>query len=64
MKTAILHAIAWLGVLLSCLLLPLPAQALGFSALVSPPRIEDTAKPGETYRNTLIYRFKTARAQG
>lgn len=53
MKTAILHAIAWLGVLLSCLLLPLPAQALGFSALVSPPRIEDTAKPGETYRNII-----------
>ena len=53
MKSATLHAIAWLGLLLSCLLPPLPAQALGFSVLVSPPRIEDSAKPGETYRNII-----------
>ena len=53
MKSATFHAIAWLGLLLSCLLPPLPAQALGFSVLVSPPRIEDSAKPGETYRNII-----------
>lgn len=58
MKSAKSHAIAWPGLLLSCLLLsclllPLPARALGFSALVSPPRIEDTANPGETYRNII-----------
>lgn len=29
------------------------AWGQGFSALVSPPRIEDSAKPGETYRNVI-----------
>ena len=29
------------------------ASAQGFSALVSPPRFEDTAKPGTTYRNVI-----------
>lgn len=29
------------------------AAAQGFSALVSPPRFEDTAKPGTTYRNVI-----------
>ncbi|MCL1634978.1 hypothetical protein M2650_10095 [Luteimonas sp. SX5] len=29
------------------------AAAQGFSALVSPPRFEDTAKPGTTYRNVV-----------
>ncbi|HJR73298.1 MAG TPA: hypothetical protein VJ806_06635 [Luteimonas sp.] len=29
------------------------AFAQGFSALVSPPRFEDSAKPGETYRNII-----------
>ena len=29
------------------------AQAQGFSALVSPPRFEDTAKLGSTYRNVI-----------
>jgi len=53
MKSVIFHASAWPGLLLSCLLAPVPAQALGFSALVSPPRVEDTAKPGETYRNII-----------
>ena len=52
------HASAWLVPLGLCLLasialLPLPARALNFSALVSPPRIEDSAKPGETYRNIV-----------
>lgn len=41
---------AWLafGVLSSA-----AAAAQGFSALVSPPRFEDTAKPGTTYRNVI-----------
>jgi hypothetical protein len=29
------------------------AHAQGFSALVSPPRFEDSAKPGATYRNVI-----------
>lgn len=36
----------------SCLA-PALAWGNGFSALVSPPRIEDNAKPGETYRNVI-----------
>lgn len=35
------------------LLAPCASHAQGFSALVSPPRIEDSAKPGETYRNVI-----------
>lgn len=35
------------------LLAPCVSHAQGFSALVSPPRIEDSAKPGETYRNVI-----------
>ncbi len=42
------------GLLLSVLtLLPLAASAQGFSALVSPPRFEDSARAGETYRNVI-----------
>lgn len=41
-----------LGVLL-CLTCAVPAWAQGFSALVSPPRFEANAKPGETYRNVV-----------
>ena len=52
MKSHPLHATAWLALLLSCLSSG-PAHALGFSALVSPPRFEDSAKPGETYRNII-----------
>lgn len=36
-----------------CCLAPGLAWGNGFSALVSPPRIEDNAKPGETYRNVI-----------
>ena len=36
----------------SCLL-PHPAHALGFSVLVSPPRVEDRATPAQTYRNII-----------
>ena len=31
----------------------LPGHALAFSALISPPRIEDNAKSGQVYRNVL-----------
>jgi len=53
MKPNRFFAAAWWAPLLSCALLPLPARALGFSVLVSPPRVEDTAKPGDTYRNII-----------
>ncbi|HEX7803041.1 MAG TPA: hypothetical protein VF471_09820 [Pseudoxanthomonas sp.] len=36
-----------------CCLAPGFAWAQGFSALVSPPRIEDNAKAGETYRDVI-----------
>ncbi len=36
-----------------CCLTPGLAWGQGFSALVSPPRIEDSAKPGEIYRNVI-----------
>lgn len=39
--------------LLAGLLLPAAVFAQGFSVLVSPPRFEDTAKPGQTYRNVI-----------
>ena len=45
--------IAWSAAILACLLLPGVAAAQGFSALVSPPRFEDNAKPGGTYRNVI-----------
>lgn len=35
------------------MLLSLTATAQGFSVLVSPPRFEDSAKPGSTYRNVV-----------
>lgn len=35
------------------LLLPAAALAQGFSVLVSPPRFEASAKPGETFRNVI-----------
>lgn len=34
-------------------LLPVAASAQGFSVLVSPPRFEAAARPGETYRNVI-----------
>lgn len=34
-------------------LLPAPGSAQGFSVLVSPPRFEARARPGETYRNVI-----------
>jgi hypothetical protein len=36
-----------------CLLLSAAAGAQGFSALVTPPRFEDTVKPGTVYRNVV-----------
>lgn len=38
---------------LGCLLFASAARAQGFSALVSPPRFEDSAKAGSTYRNLI-----------
>lgn len=46
-------AAAWFAPLLACALFPYPARAAGFSVLVSPPRVEDDAKPGDTYRNII-----------
>jgi len=48
MRLARLRALAALFALL-----PVCAAAQGFSALVSPPRFEDSAKPGTTYRNVV-----------
>jgi len=39
--------------LAACSLLASAAFAQGFSAVVSPPRFEDSAKPGTTYRNVV-----------
>jgi hypothetical protein len=39
--------------ILGCLLFASAANAQGFSALVTPPRFEDAAKPGSTYRNVI-----------
>src|SRR3546814_1149960 len=44
--------LASLLTLLACLCCG-SAFAQGFSALVSPPRVEDSAKAGETYRNVI-----------
>src|SRR3546814_9929356 len=44
--------LASLLTLLACLCCG-SAFAQGFSALVSPPRFEDSAKAGETYRNVI-----------
>ena len=41
------------SILVLCLLSTANGMAQGFSALVSPPRFEDTAKPGTTYRNVV-----------
>lgn len=43
-------------------LLPALAAAQGFSALVSPPRFEDRARPGELYRNVVEITNVSARA--
>ncbi|ALN60601.1 hypothetical protein GLE_5260 [Lysobacter enzymogenes] len=43
-------------------LLPAAAGAQGFSALVSPPRFEDRAKPGSVYRNVVEITNVSARA--
>lgn len=58
------------GLVACALLSSAAAQAQGFSALVSPPRFEASAKPGSTYRNVVEitnvsdaaarYHFKTA----
>lgn len=42
-----------LAMLLLGLFLPGPLLAQGFSAQVLPPRFEDAAKPGSTYRNVI-----------
>lgn len=47
MRRLLLASAALLG------LLPGPAAAQGFSVLVSPPRFEARARPGETYRNVI-----------
>lgn len=47
------RAIALLAILLGGLPFAGAASAQGFSALVSPPRFEDRAKPGSTYRNVI-----------
>lgn len=49
-----LRALAWavFTLPLCCLVAP-GAAAQGFSALVSPPRFEDRAQAGETYRNVV-----------
>src|SRR3546814_3069477 len=46
------RTLAILAPLLACLSCG-SAFAQGFSALVSPPRFEDSAKAGETYRNVI-----------
>jgi len=48
-----LRAVAWLLAATCGLLGSGPAAAGGFSALVSPPRFEDKAKAGTTYRNVI-----------
>jgi hypothetical protein len=53
-RTKLLSLIACLLVsMLGCLVYASAANAQGFSALVSPPRFEDSAKPGSTYRNVI-----------
>lgn len=45
-------------------LLPAAAVAQGFSALVTPPRFEDSVRPGTTYRNVIeITNVSDARAR-
>lgn len=39
--------------LAACALFASAVSAQGFSAVVSPPRFEDSAKPGTTYRNVV-----------
>ncbi|MEJ7745717.1 MAG: hypothetical protein WKF61_02975 [Luteimonas sp.] len=48
-----LSALARTSVLMFGLLCSTLASAQGFSTLVSPPRFEDTTKPGTTYRNVI-----------
>lgn len=47
------RAVIRIALILSCLPFPNTVFAQGFSALVSPPRIEDSAKAGSTYRNII-----------
>lgn len=47
------RSIVLLAPLLGCLLFAGTAAAQGFSALVSPPRFEDSAAPGSTWRNVI-----------
>jgi len=53
-RTVLVSLIACLLIsVLGCLLFAGAARAQGFSALVSPPRFEDRAGPGSTYRNII-----------
>lgn len=53
-RTKLVSLIACLAISVSaCLLYASAANAQGFSALVTPPRFEDSAKPGSTYRNVI-----------
>lgn len=47
------HATAAVLLALTTLAAPTGAQAQEFSAVISPPRFEDRAKPGATYRNVI-----------
>lgn len=54
MRTAVLrHASTFAALALVLSSVAAPSFAQGFSALVSPPRFEGTAKPGTTYRNVV-----------
>ncbi|MGJ7904017.1 hypothetical protein [Lysobacter sp. 1R34A] len=54
MRTAALrHASTFAALALVLSSIAAPSFAQGFSALVSPPRFEGTAKPGTTYRNVV-----------
>ncbi|ALN63269.1 hypothetical protein GLA29479_2400 [Lysobacter antibioticus] len=54
MRTAVLrHALTFAVLALALSSIAAPSFAQGFSALVSPPRFEDTVKPGTTYRNVV-----------
>jgi hypothetical protein len=54
MRTAVLrHASMFAALALALSSIAAPSFAQGFSALVSPPRFEGTAKPGATYRNVV-----------
>lgn len=62
MKSGNLGTLARFATLLTCLLASGAAFAQGFSALVSPPRIEDKAQAGSTYRNVIEISNVSAKA--